>query len=733
MDALVTLTGTDHRGSTDKDGVFFLAGVQTGTYTLAVRMPGYQPSNQTCSVVAGDTADVAIVLTDSRIEMQPVVVTGTRTERPYTTSPVRTNLIAREEMNRAAARDLKDVLEEQTGLAIVHDHGAGIQVQGLDPAYTLILIDGEPVVGRTAGTLELSRIAITDVERVEVVKGPSSSLYGADALAGVVNIITEEPRTGTDGLGVNLQSRYGSYRTLDLSARLRYSGSDVGASIAFNRKSSAGYDLTPASISPTAPPTTDYTISPKILVQLSPFTSLSVHGRVFAGRQESDLDLEEGGTLTRMTELSRTNDWSVASKIEHSLNASTTFKGKVYVMSYNSDYSLRAASSGALHSTDPFEQTYMKAEAQVDAVLTAQHLFTAGAGYVREAVEAVRIAEGVHRATSAIAFAQHEWIPTEALDVVASIRFDSHSDYAERLSPKASVLLSPLSWLKVRLSAGSGFKAPTFQQLYLDFTNPAVGYSVFGSTGVIDKLANLQAGGQVQQLLVDPSKLSLIRPESSLSFNCGVDVAPAEMILLRVNAFRNSLKDMIETAPVAVKTNGQSVFTYFNLNRVSTQGLETELTFKPGAGMSVHFGYQYVEAIDRDVLEAVRAGRIAKRGSTGRLRAVQESEYGGLFNRSSHSGTFKVYYDNPGLGFSASCRCIVRGRYGFSDVNGNTILDDESEYAPGYALWNLSVSQRLPGRVTLQCGIENMLDKTQPQFDPSLAGRRLFCAVSVEY
>jgi outer membrane receptor for ferrienterochelin and colicins len=636
-------------------------------------------------------------------------------------------------MDRAAARDLKEVLEEQTGLAIVHDHGAGVQVQGLDPAYTLILIDGEPVIGRTAGTLELSRIAITDVERVEVVKGPSSSLYGADALAGVVNIITEEPRTGVDRLGINLHSRYASFRTLDLSARLAYSSGNVGASLALNRKSSAGYDLTPASISPTAPPTTDYTISPKIMVQVSPLTSVSVYGRIFAGRQESDLELGEGGSLTRMTELSKTRDWSIASKIEHTLDATTMLKGKVYVMSYTSDYTLRAPGSGAPHSTDPFDQTYVKVEAQVDAILTAQHLFTAGAGYVLESVTAVRIAEGAHRAKSAIAFAQHEWIPTDFLDVVASVRFDSHSDYAERLSPKASVLVSPLSWLKLRLSAGSGFKAPTFQQLYLDFTNPAVGYSVYGSTGVKDKLASLQASGQVQQLLVDPSSLSQIRPESSISFNCGVDVAPAEMILLRANVFRNSLKDMIETAPVAVKTNGQSVFTYFNLNRVFTQGLETELTVTPGAGFTVHFGYQYVQAVDRDVLEAVRAGRIAKRGSTGRLRAVQESEYGGLFNRSAHSGTFKVNYDNPALGFSASCRCIVRGRYGFSDMNGNTILDDESEYAPGYALWNLSLSQRLPGNVTLQCGIENMLDKTQPQFDPSLAGRRLFCAVSVEY
>jgi outer membrane receptor for ferrienterochelin and colicins len=97
----------------------------------------------------------------------------------------------------------------------VNGLGNGIQIQGLNPDYTLILIDGEPLIGRYAGTLELSRITTGNIRKIEIVKGPSSSLYGSEALAGVINIITDQPLVDKLNAGI----RYGSRNTLDLSAQ----------------------------------------------------------------------------------------------------------------------------------------------------------------------------------------------------------------------------------------------------------------------------------------------------------------------------------------------------------------------------------------------------------------------------------------------------------------------------------------------------------------------------------
>jgi outer membrane receptor for ferrienterochelin and colicins len=106
---------------------------------------------------------------------------------------------------------LADVLREQNGITMTSGFGAGVQLQGLNPDYTIILIDGEPLIGRTAGVLDLNRIAVGNIKKIEIVKGPSSSLYGSEAMAGVINIITD--KKNTDALSANI--RYGSYNTKD--------------------------------------------------------------------------------------------------------------------------------------------------------------------------------------------------------------------------------------------------------------------------------------------------------------------------------------------------------------------------------------------------------------------------------------------------------------------------------------------------------------------------------------
>ena len=142
-----------------------------------------------------------------RQKLDEVVVTATRTERSIAEVPIPVTVVGAKQIKAMGSVRLNDVLGEQTGLSIVADHGRGVQMQGLNPEYTLILVDGEPLIGRTAGTLELSRVAVGNIQRVEVVKGPASALWGSEALAGVVNIITQKPQDGTSG---TLRLRYGS-------------------------------------------------------------------------------------------------------------------------------------------------------------------------------------------------------------------------------------------------------------------------------------------------------------------------------------------------------------------------------------------------------------------------------------------------------------------------------------------------------------------------------------------
>ena len=141
-----------------------------------------------------------------------VVVTATRTERKLSNLTVPVTIINAKTIQQNGALRLTDILKEQTGLNLTSGFGAGVQLQGLNPDYTIILINGEPLVGRTAGVLDLNRIALGNIKKIEIVKGPSSSLYGSEAMAGVINIITDATVGSpiTMGLRTPLQMSQGS-------------------------------------------------------------------------------------------------------------------------------------------------------------------------------------------------------------------------------------------------------------------------------------------------------------------------------------------------------------------------------------------------------------------------------------------------------------------------------------------------------------------------------------------
>jgi len=167
-----------------------------------------------------------------RQHLDEVVVTATRTEKSLTDVAIPVAVIGAKQIKSMGSLRLGDVLREQTGLSLVANHGQGIQMQGLNSEYTLLLVDGEPLIGRTAGTLDLSRVAVGNIQRVEVVKGPASALWGSDALAGVVNIITQKPQPGLRG---SLRARYGTNQTVDFSATLNAGGERAGFTLFGNR------------------------------------------------------------------------------------------------------------------------------------------------------------------------------------------------------------------------------------------------------------------------------------------------------------------------------------------------------------------------------------------------------------------------------------------------------------------------------------------------------------------
>ncbi|XAZ82141.1 TonB-dependent receptor (plasmid) [Fibrella sp. ES10-3-2-2] len=677
--------------------------------------------------------------------LDEVVVTATRSERPMGALPLPVTVIGAKQIRQMGSLRLNDVLGEQTGLAIVTDHGQGIQVQGFGPDYTLILVDGEPLVGRTAGTLDLTRLAVGNIRQIEIVKGPSSSLYGSEALAGVINIITDG---ATAAWGGSASARYGANRTSDFSADVSRTFGRLRVYAFGNRYASAGYTLPNAqgqteSGNPTVAPFVNYTGSGRLSYGFSPRLTLSVSGRYFSERQDNAFTVSQKQAVSG---LGTVRDYSLNPVLTHRLTDGLKLTYRYYRTGYSTQTDLRYTATDKSYDATFFRQRFDRPEVVIERILDPKNILTAGAGLIWESVEATRYTDRRQFQTR-YGFAQYEWMPgrgtaTNRLTVIAGGRYDSHSQYASQFSPKLSGRYELTPLLALRGSVGVGFKAPDFRQLYLNFDNAVAGYSVFGTQELAAGLARLQGQNQLAEVLLDPASLNSLRAESSVAYNLGVVLdfwrtevgkkydLPAQLSL---NLFRNDISDLIETQVVARKTNGQNVFSYNNLSRVFTQGAEVDGSYRlrlaSGGQLTLSAGYQYLIAKDKSVVAAIEAGTIFRRNpETLVSELVKPSQYGGLLNRSRNMANVKLFYEHPRTGWSASLRGIYRGLYGFADRDGNLILDNDSEYVQGYAVWNVSAAKTWK-TLTLQAGIDNLTGYTDPQFIPTLAGRLWYASL----
>jgi len=726
--ATVQTEGAEPTGTTtDARGRFALE-LPAGEHRLRIFFMGY--AEQSIPVAAPSEQPVQVQLRPEISDLQEVVITATRTSRKLNELPVPASLISAPQIERIGALRMDEVLREQTGLQIVSDHGTGLQMQGLNSEYILFLIDGEPVVGRTAGTLDLTRLAVDNIERVEVIQGPSSSLYGSEAMAGVVNIITREPQRGFTS---SLRSRYRSFGTLDLSANAGYSGERFSADLFVNQLRTDGYDLNPAVVSLTAPPFQAYTLQPKFSYRFSERVRLRLNGRFYTEDQQNSLDVNTGAEETfRVDDDSRRRDWNLMPTLNVDFEGGSQMQLRHYRTGYRTETDLTRRADGSTYDESFFDQHFQRSEVQYDHRFSQQHITTVGVGYTREQVEATRY-DAVNAFRAGYGFFQHQWTPGKRFNLIAGGRYDTHSAYASRFSPKVAAGYTLNDWLKVEGSFGGGYKAPDFRQLLLNFTNPVVGYTVVGAEVLDRRLEELTAEGQIDRILIDPSGFGTIEAETSLAYNFGLSLTPSRKWTAELNAFRNDISNLIETAPVARRTNGQNIFSYFNFDEVITQGVTVNLSYELSPALQLSGGYQYLDTRDQEAVERIQNGEVFRRDpATNRTTAVTMADYGGLPNRSRHSGNAKLFYLNNRWKLDAALRAIYRGRWGVGDFNGNGVIDADREFANGYLLLNLAVNKQLFDRCTLEFGGNNLLDTTN-DFEPTLPGRIWYGGFRIDF
>jgi outer membrane receptor for ferrienterochelin and colicins len=196
--AHVIVQGTVVRAVADENGNFQLPTLKPGEYVVQARAVGFTMAEATVAVARNKTAELDFQLEPMLVRLDAITITGTMKEAFVSESPVTVKVVPIERLERIGSSNLVESLEHVNGLYQQVDCAVcgtnNVRVNGLQGIHTAFLIDGMPIMGALASVYGLNGLHPGMVEQIEVVKGPSSTLYGSEALAGVINVITKDPR-----------------------------------------------------------------------------------------------------------------------------------------------------------------------------------------------------------------------------------------------------------------------------------------------------------------------------------------------------------------------------------------------------------------------------------------------------------------------------------------------------------------------------------------------------------
>lgn len=407
-------------------------------------------------------------------ELDEVVVTGTRTDIPLQDSLVPAQVITREDIERSQARSLVDVLKGRAGVGFSNQGGLGkittVNLRGTESDQVLVLVDGIRIGSATAGLASFQDLPVDQIERVEIVRSPRSSLYGSEAIGGVIQIFT---RRGGKGLSRELRIGGGSHNLREASGGFAYGGERgwIGANAAYQETDGInacrgsgtlfqgcftdepdddGYRNVSLNVRGGYRFTDTLTLEGHVL-NADAFNEFD--GSPFGGNEADNVQRVLGGKLT----------WKPSTR--------TTLTTQVGRASDQSDNYFAGVATGTRDYVSTFDTRRDNASVQGDIALGERHLLTAGADWLRDEITSTTPFTVDTRDNTGV-FVEYQG-RFGAHRLQASVRNDDNEQFGNHATGTLGWGMDLARGFKLTASAGTGFKAPTFNDLYYPgFSNP---------------------------------------------------------------------------------------------------------------------------------------------------------------------------------------------------------------------------------------------------------------------
>jgi outer membrane receptor for ferrienterochelin and colicins len=451
--------------------------------------------------------------------LEEIVVTGTGTQHRLKDVPVQTEVITRRELEQYGGRSIQDILAGLTASFAFNedDMGAQMQMNGLGNSYILILIDGKRLHGDNGGENDLGLIDPARIERIEIVKGAASALYGSDAIAGVVNIITR--KYDRDGLLLENTTRGGSFGDLRQHNSVGFAVGKFSSLTNFQLQHSDGWQNTATE----DPHQTEFLITDSRNMTVNRYTNWQLAERLTYAPLPN-LDFYAEGSIYRKRIYRPSGKYAAVDVKTYDLmyrNASAAVGGKwqasdKVLVTLDIDWNRHAYYYAFTDTTlvdgyDPYgnfthyfpyfpDQTELQSDQRRTMghlkgifELPAQNRLSAGLEVRHDWLRApMRVDHGgtVTDNTEAL-YVQDEYSPWKLLQLTGGLRLDRNQGFGLHLTPKLSAMLKPTEWLRLRAGWSQGFKTPTPKELHYRYVREMSGtYLYLGNTDLRPQTSN---------------------------------------------------------------------------------------------------------------------------------------------------------------------------------------------------------------------------------------------------
>lgn len=682
----VWIEHTNLATTTNKNGEFTLYEFPSGKRQVKAKAKNFYPAAQTLNEAS---TNLLFTLERSPLKLNEIVVTGTGTRNHLKYTPVAVDVYTQKEIRRTNASTFENAIQALSpSLSFTPNiMGSYMQLNGLGNNYILVLVDGKKLAGDVSGNTDLARINMSNVKRIEIEKGAASSLYGSDAIGGVINIITDKHK---EKIYADSYTRYARFNQFNQNINAEINFGKFNYTSSYQRVQTDGWQLSPKEINSKGD-----TVDTDKKAQNRYFSDIYSQKLTFAPDNNFQVYVQGSIFDKKFIRSSKSysydmkyNDYSFGTGAKYMIDNKGVVTLDYYTdnFKYYKVYTQKSSSYAIGDQVIGRNQRYSDTNLKTVYTLDSHHRITAGTQYQVDYLDSQNdLGTGAREVFTSAVYGQDEIkLLNRKLQIVPGFRYVYHETFKSRFTPKLALLYS-LNDFNFRATYASGFKAPDLKKLYCNIES---------TTKNTITISNKD-----------------LRPESSNYYNISAEYN-RDFLSVALSAYYNQLRNIITLHSVKPVPDEYSSFTavyqYQNSSKAHAKGIDASVNAYFGYGLTTSVGYSYTDTYDNDTQTPLE--KISK-----------------------HTGTFNTSWNKKWGIFDSSFS--LNGRW----QSRRYYLDGDSR---AYSQWDFSSTHKLKDfrnfTLTPGFGIENIFNFVDRRpFGVNYAtlspGRTFYASLSVQF